>query len=145
MFKSTRLVVTLFLSLCTLSFASLADNHKIKDQTLSIEINQQSCAIYVRNDSEDNCKELPDNPCKNKSQCVCSKKDKYITWEADKRKNFEIVFHNNDSPFNANQCSLKTAGKAEIRCKIHKKGEFDYDVHVEGCQEKPYDPKIIVK
>ncbi|TRX55645.1 hypothetical protein [Thalassomonas sp. M1454] len=136
-----------------LSFSSFFVNaqqtteDKFKDQSLSVAINDKSCAKGVTITSPDNCKaEFGEGrgACGTKKDCVCSKKDKTITWTPDKNKKIEIKFTTAATPFKAD-CALKSGTSGKVSCKIKNKGTFDYDVYVEGCAGKPYDPRIVVQ
>lgn len=149
--KVLTLMITFFILSFSMFFANAQNNgaNKDRDQSLTVAIDAQSCAIGVTLDSEDNCKaNFGDTrgPCKNQKECICSKKDKTITWTPNKNKKIEIKFTSSSpekGPFNE-QCSLKSGTSGKVSCKIKKKGTFDYDVHVEGCAGKPYDPRIVI-
>lgn len=137
--------LALTLSLLIIIFSAQAQNNDSKNQNLTVEIGADNCATAVVNASASNCTidyAIDKNPCKGQRECVCMKKDKNIIWTADKANKIEIKF-TNGSPFN-HQCTLKSTSN-KIDCKIKNTGTYDYEVLVEGCASKPYDPRIVVK
>lgn len=131
------------------NFNSQAQEEKIdksKDQTLSIKIQSDGCGVVVINDSADNCTAEygpARGKCQSDGECVCSKKDKRITWKSS-QKEIKIKFHDqNKTPFN-HQCTLESGGDGIISCKVKNQGDFHYDIYVKGCPDF-HDPRIIIE
>ncbi|WP_371377481.1 hypothetical protein [Thalassotalea aquiviva] len=147
--KVHTIINTFIMLFCayTISYAFAEEEvNKVKNQTLTVITDAQNCATAVNNTSPDNCKAIYGDdrgPCKNKSDCVCSKKEKDITWVADRGQKIEIDFLAG-SPFKSS-CELKSLDNGKVECKVKNKGDFEYEVKVEGCEDKPYDPRIIVQ
>lgn len=122
---------------------------KIKNEVLVITLGADHCVQSIAPDV-DNCALAyteETNPCKNKKDCICSKKDKNITWKTMPATTFEIRFSESTTehkkPFDG--CNLKPDSGSQIDCKVQHKGEYTYDVYVKGCLAKPYDPVIIIR
>jgi len=99
----------------------------------------------VPSDHESNCALLypaDKNPCKNDPECVCSKKEKYISWQTSTGDEFDINF-TEGSPFK--RCDYSAGRDGKVRCKIKNDGDYYYEVNVEGCDSNPYDPRIVVQ
>ena len=147
--KILKSIISILLLSCSSFFinAQQVEEDKLKDQSLVVAINEQSCAIGVTISGVDNCKAKfgeGRGACGSKKDCVCSKKDKTITWTPNKTKKIEIKFTTPATPFKAD-CALKSGTSGKVSCKVKNKGTFDYDVHVEGCAGKPYDPRIVIQ
>ncbi|WP_371188926.1 hypothetical protein [Thalassotalea maritima] len=129
---------------------ALADDHKIKDQTLTINVNADNCVESITADQHDNCQaEFGDenNPCKGKKDCICSNKDKHITWQIVPAQEFEIQLTSSSNPNHKTpfkQCDLKSGSDGDLKCKVHHKGTYTYEVAVKACEGSGYDPIIIV-
>lgn len=124
-----------------------ADRNGAKDRELIIVVDATNhCAVnVVPSNNESNCALLfavDKNPCKNDPECVCSKKEKYITWQTSNGDEFDIHF-TNGSPFK--QCAYSAERDGKVRCKIKNQGDYYYEVNVEGCAKNPYDPRIVVQ
>lgn len=124
-----------------------APNNSAKDKELIIAVDPATnCAIYVApSQQESNCAVLypaDKNPCKNDPECVCSTKEKYITWHTSTGNAFDIHF-THGSPFK--QCEYSSGSAGEVRCKIKNEGDYYYQINVVGCANNPYDPRIVVK
>lgn len=150
--KNSKLLIrvrsSLVLFILTYVMAAFgAVSNAAKDKELVIIIDPTShCAINVApSDNESNCAILyptGKNPCKNDPECVCSTKEKYISWQTSTGAGFDIHF-THGSPFK--NCTYSAAPHGEVRCKIKKQGDYYYEVNVEGCANNPYDPRIVVK
>lgn len=138
--KTISIIIT-FIMFTTASFSLKAD----RKQDLEIII-KNSCAVEVISDPNDNCKVKHGQmrgQCGTDKECICMSRNKFVAWTANEDKKFEIKFHD-DSPFTRN-CKLKSGNNGKIKCKIETRGDFHYDVYVEGCPSKPYDPRIVVE
>lgn len=142
---STLIKVLMFIIASSSIFAMAANSNK--DRQLIIEVNPTThCAIkVVPSDHESNCALLypaDKNPCKNDPECVCSKKEKYISWQTSTGDEFNINF-TDGSPFK--RCDYTADRDGKVRCKIKNDGDYYYEVNVEGCDSNPYDPRIVVQ
>lgn len=136
----------MFLFASTSMFA-IADNNNVKDTELIIDVDPIThCAINVGPlYPENNCSLLypaDKNPCKHDPECVCSKKEKYITWQTSTGDGFNIHF-TEGSPFK--KCEYSAGRDGEVRCKIKNNGDYYYEINVQGCATNPYDPRIVVQ
>ncbi|MBA6326613.1 hypothetical protein H4J46_01380 [Colwellia sp. MB02u-6] len=137
----------LILLIATTSLAAFAASNSAKDKELLIHVDPSThCAIKVAPSvNESNCTLLyseSKNPCKNDPECVCSKKEKNITWQTTSGDAFDIRF-TEGSPFK--RCEYSAERDGEVRCKIKNSGDYYYEVNVEGCATNPYDPRIVVQ
>lgn len=140
--------VALFITMSLLiSFQANASGIKKNDQSLLIKTDTRGCATEVILASpEDNCSdsEFANNCGKNGKDCVCMRTNKFVTWSVDNGSRFEIQLSGAD-PFKAN-CDLKSKNKPQIKCKVAAgNGDYLYDVVLESCPDKTYDPKIIIR
>jgi len=139
---------SLVLLVATCSMVALgAARNNAKDRELVIDVDPSThCAIKVApSDNESKCALLYSankNPCKNDPECVCSKKEKYISWQTSTGDKFDVHF-TNGSPFK--KCTYSADRGDKVRCKIKNAGDFYYEVNVEGCATNPYDPRLVVK
>lgn len=138
---------SLILLIAIISIGAYAQNNSDKDQELIIDVDPSThCAINVAPaDHESNCSLLysaDKNPCKHDPECVCSKKEKYISWQTTTGDGFDIHF-TDGSPFK--RCEYSAGRDGEVRCKIKNDGDYYYEINVQGCATNPYDPRIVVK
>ena len=143
--KVVRSCLLLFIAACSMQV--FAQSNSAKDRELIIHVDPDShCVLEVASSSnENNCAMLyptNNNPCKNDPECICSKKEKYITWQTSTGDSFDINF-TNGSPFK--RCTYSAGPNGEVRCKIKNDGDYYYEVNVEGCATNPYDPRIVVQ
>lgn len=143
----TRIRNSFILLIAIISMGVFAENNRAKDRELIIDVDPSThCAVNVApSDAESNCALLypaDKNPCKNDPECVCSKKEKYISWQTSTGDAFNINF-TEGSPFK--KCKYSADNDGEVRCKIKNDGDFYYEVNVTGCATNPYDPRIVVK
>lgn len=122
---------------------------KIKDEMLVITLGADHCVQSIAPQFDNCAAAYPEdkNPCKGIKDCICSKKDKKITWKTSPSTTFEIKFTKSTTdkkdPFK--NCTLKPESGSEISCKVTNKGSYTYDVYAKGCLAKPYDPMIIIR
>lgn len=137
----TVIIITYFM----VAFGAFSNAAKDKELIIDVDPNTQ-CAVFVGpSENESNCAILypsGNNPCKNDPECVCSKKEKYISWQTSNGAKFDIHF-TEGSPFK--KCNYNAERNSEIRCKIKNQGDYYYEINVEGCATNPYDPRIVVK
>ncbi|MDN3653252.1 hypothetical protein QWY77_10905 [Thalassotalea ponticola] len=125
---------------------------KIKNTTITINLDENNCVIEPLAIYPDNCAAKfgsENNPCQDKKDCICSKKDKHITWLTSPSQEFEVQFTASDNadrktPFK-DDCSLKADGDGNVDCKVKHKGTFVYDIAVKACEGSSYDPVIIIQ
>ena len=142
-----RITSSLILVIAATSMLAFAASHSGRDKELIIQVDPLThCAINVApSDNENNCALLypaDKNPCKNDPECVCSKKEKYISWQTSTGDAFDVYF-TEGSPFKVCDYSADINGK--VRCKIKNKGDYYYEINVKGCATNPYDPRIVVQ
>ena len=138
---------TLVLLIAAFSLFANAARNNAKDREMIIHVNPEThCVTKVApSDNENNCSVLypaHKNPCKGDSECVCSKKEKYITWQTTTGDSFDIKF-TQGTPFK--RCAYGADRNDKLRCKIKYKGDHYYEISVEGCASNPYDPRIVVQ
>ena len=143
--KVIRGSILLLITSC--SMLAFAERNNAKDRELIIHVAAAShCVLEVTpSKNENNCAILyaaNKNPCKNDPECVCSKKEKYITWQTSTGDSFNINF-TDKSPFK--KCTYSADPNGKVRCKIKNEGDYYYEVNVEGCATNPYDPRIVVQ
>ncbi|MGB1261730.1 MAG: hypothetical protein ACPG52_02375 [Cognaticolwellia sp.] len=143
----TSITSTLVLIIAAYSMAASAARNNAKDREMIIHVDPIThCATNVApSDNENNCALLypaHKNPCKGDRECVCSKKEKYITWQTTTGDSFDIKF-TQGSPFK--RCAYGADRNDKLRCKIKNKGDYYYEISVEGCANNPYDPRIVVQ
>jgi hypothetical protein len=142
-----RITNSLVLLIATTSMIAFAANNRSKDRELIIHVDPTThCAMSVTPSvNENHCALLYStnkNPCKNDPECVCSKKEKYISWQTTTGDKFNIHF-TEGSPFK--RCKYSAGRDGEVRCKIKNSGDHYYEINVQGCASNPYDPRIVVK
>jgi hypothetical protein len=148
--KTQSFDIGTFLILGLISFIILCPNFAIAqgnikhDKVLVIHVDPIThCATAVlAADNKQDCKLESPNPCKKDRECICSKKEKYISWTTNTRDKFDINF-TDGTPFK--KCRYTSESAGNVRCKIKNAGDFYYEVNVEVCASNPYDPRIIVR
>lgn len=144
----TKVCKSLLLLILAYSMVAYGANSRAaKDKELIIDVDPLThCATNVApSDNENNCALLyssDKNPCKNDKECVCSTKEKYITWQTSTGDQFDVHF-TQGSPFK--KCTYNADRDSKVRCKIKNKGDYYYEISVKGCATNPYDPRIVVK
>lgn len=149
------------LSLLVLSFAVLFSPlaiSEVKEQKVRLEVTSPSdggqCQVKaVFKGDHDNCKNKKAkgrDDCHKDQGCVCTRKEKHITWEMKNKEKFTIKFDQGSSnPFVQNgdhECKFKSNNKGKLRCRVKGKdvpsAMYRYSIHVENC--KPANAEIKV-
>ena len=119
------------------------------EQTVIIEVSKPAdggqCKVQaVFKGDQDNCKN--DNAkgradCSKETGCVCTRQEKHLTWKADDKQSFAIVFDQGSAnPFvtkGDSECNLKSNKKGKLRCRVKgkdvPKGDYKYSMVVPEC------------
>ncbi|SEL02777.1 hypothetical protein SAMN05216262_1056 [Colwellia chukchiensis] len=138
-------IIIFIVSYCLIVWTSYANSAKDKELIIVVDPVSHCAVNVVPSDNESNCAILypvGKNPCKNDAECVCSQKEKYISWRTSNADEFNIHF-TDGSPFK--RCQYRAERGEKLRCKIKNKGDYYYEVNVKGCATNPYDPRIVVQ
>ena len=93
----------------------------------------------------DNCKNKKANGrdnCSKDGGCVCTRKEKHITWIMENKEPFSIKFdQGNENPFvqkGSHECKFQSNKKGKLRCRVKGKdvanGSYRYSIDVAHCQ-----------
>jgi hypothetical protein len=80
--------------------------------------------------------------CASEKGCVCTRKEKHVSWDMAGRDAFEVHFDQGDkNPFvkyGSNECNFKSNDSGKLRCRVKGRdipsGIYRYSVRVPHCQ-----------
>tara|TARA_R110000737_G_scaffold108079_1_gene140799 strand:- start:1836 stop:2297 length:462 start_codon:yes stop_codon:yes gene_type:complete len=143
--RMSKILLLLTAVYAMVAYSAASNNAKNKELIIHVDPSTHCATKVAASDNESNCALLyaaNKNPCKNDPECVCSKKEKYISWQTTTGDSFDVHF-TQGSPFK--NCAYSADRNGKVRCKIKNKGDYYYEINVKGCATNPYDPRIVVQ
>lgn len=156
--NSRRLAVNLVLILMAAVASPLATaeavEQKVRLEVVTPDGGGQCEVKAVFKGDTDNCKNNKkakgrDN-CHKDTGCVCTRKEKHITWEMKNKEPFSIAFDQGSAnPFvqkGSSECNFKSNKKGKLRCRVKGKdipsAIYRYSIKVDNCKPAQAELKI---
>jgi hypothetical protein len=133
--------------LCCLAGFSQWAAAEAREQTVTLSTVDRgsSCSVQaVFSGDHDNCtndRAEGRSDCSRERGCVCTRKEKHVSWEIEGTDAFEVHFDQGDkNPFvkyGSNECDFRSNSEGTLRCRVKGRdippGIYRYSVRVEDC------------